>query len=43
MEQETATLILSTFDITSVYNTNNNLDNIRGTIINNRCNFTWKI
>ena len=42
MEQETATLILSTYDIMSVYQSNVNLDNIRGTITNNRCNFTWK-
>ena len=45
MEQETATLILNTFDINSstlpgVYQTT--VDNEYGTIANNRCNLTWK-
>ena len=45
MEQETASLILNTFDINpsqdgAVYD--NTVDNQFGTISNNRCNFTWK-
>ncbi len=47
MEQETACLILNTFDI---YPSNNALhyydrtiDNQYGTITNNKCNLTWKI
>ena len=47
MEQETATLILNTFDINpsvSVgdYYPNVITDNQYGTISNNRCNLTWK-
>ena len=46
MEQETATLILSTFDISSsttasVYY-NKTVDNQYGTCANNRCTLTWK-
>ena len=46
MEQETTTLILNTFDISTsttasdFYNTT--LDNQYGTIANNRCTLTWK-
>ena len=46
MEQETACLILNTFDIsssttaTAFYNLT--VDNQYGTIANNRCNLTWK-
>ena len=46
MEQETATLILNTFDISSSISTtdyyNATIDNQFGTISNNRCNITWK-
>ena len=46
MEQETSTLILSTFDIsTSIAGTvfyNKTVDNQIGTISNNRCTLTWK-
>ena len=50
MEQETATLILNTFDIdptvTATYYNNGGvvatIDNQYGTITNNRCNITWK-
>ena len=47
MEQETSTLILSTYDIdtrispSSLYQ-NTTLDNQYGTIANNRCTLTWK-
>ena len=46
MEQETATLILNTFDI-SPSNTvatyyGATVDNQYGTITNNKCNLTWK-
>ena len=46
MEQETSTLILSTFDInSSITGTvfyNKTVDNQIGTISNNRCTLTWK-
>ena len=47
MEQETATLILNTFDISQVVNVptffyNRTVDNAYGTITNNRCTLTWK-
>ena len=47
MEQETATLILNTYDISQVYSTptffyNKTVDNQYGTISNNRCTLTWK-
>ena len=46
MEQETSTLTLSTFDIsTSIAGTvfyNKTVDNQIGTISNNRCTLTWK-
>ena len=46
MEQETATLILNTFDIyPAVYAGdyyNQTIDNQYGTITTNRCNITWK-
>jgi len=46
MEQETATLILNTFDINpAVFAAdyyNQTIDNQYGTITNNRCNITWK-
>ena len=46
MEQETATLILNTYDINpsilvSTY-LDQTIDNQYGTIANNRCNITWK-
>ena len=46
MEQETATLVLNTFDISSSFDVdayyNTTIDNQYGTISNNRCNLTWK-
>ena len=46
MEQEIATLILNTFDISSSFDVdayyNTTVDNQYGTISNNRCNLTWK-
>ena len=46
MEQETATLILNTFDISQGFLNgdfyNQTIDNQCGTIANNRCNLTWK-
>lgn len=46
MEQETATLVLNTFDINSSVTAadyyNVTVDNEFGTIANNRCNITWK-
>ena len=46
MEQETATLILHTYDISSSTNAatyyNKTVDNQYGTITNNRCTLTWK-
>ena len=46
MKQETATLILNTFDInpsqTAADYYNQTIDNQYGTITNNRCNITWK-
>lgn len=46
MEQETATLVLNTYDIfPSIYVSdylNKTIDNQYGTIANNRCNVTWK-
>ena len=46
MEQETATLILNTYDIfPSIYVSdylNKTIDNQYGTIANNRCTITWK-
>ena len=40
--EETATLVLNSYDITNTFFTNNPIDNIYGTIANNRCTFTWK-
>ena len=46
MEQETASLVLNTFDIdptvTAGQYFNTTVDNQYGTIANNRCNLTWK-
>ena len=45
MEQETASLVLNTFDInssTSIGDYQVTVDNQYGTIANNRCNLTWK-
>jgi len=46
MEQETASLLLNTFDISSSTNANTyynkTVDNQYGTISNNRCTLTWK-
>ena len=46
MEQETASLVLNTFDIdptvTAGQYFNTTVDNQYGTITNNRCNLTWK-
>ena len=46
MEQETTTLILNTFDISTSTTTGDfydvTVDNQYGTIANNRCNLTWK-
>ena len=46
MEQETACLILNTFDITTNITAatfyNLTVNNQYGTITNNRCNLTWK-
>ena len=46
MEQEIATLILNTLDIntdiTAATYYNQTIDNQFGTILNNRCNLTWK-
>ena len=46
MEQETASLILYTFDINPsqlVGDYANTTENQFGIIANNRCNFTWKM
>ena len=47
MEQETATLILNTYNISQAVSTpstfyNKTVDNQYGTITNNRCTLTWK-
>ena len=47
METEVATLILNTYDISTVFSTptffyNKTVDNQYGTITNNRCTLTWK-
>ena len=47
MEQEIATLVLNTLDISTdiiaATYYNQTIDNQFGTISNNRCNLTWKI